>query len=199
MNFNKHGELEGRHSFLSPSKAYWLNDDDEQLVTRFRNSYATELGTILHDIARKHIKFGYKLNRNDRKSIQLDLLDKGIPGSVLDGLNFDAIFANLSAYVNDSIGFGMKPEVVLYYSDNCFGTTDAISYSEKERLLRIHDYKSGTTPAKMEQLMIYAALFCLEYRVRTTNFACELRIYQNSEIVILITKFKTGLRHFFWT
>lgn len=87
-------------------------------------------------------------------------------------------------YVNDAIGFGMSPEVVLYYSDNCFGTTDAIRWDEKHRFLRIHDLKTGVTPAHMEQLEIYAALFCLEYRMDPLTIKFELRLYQNNEIII---------------
>jgi hypothetical protein len=85
-------------------------------------------------------------------------------------------------YVNDAIGFKMKPEQVLYYSENCFGTADAIIF--RNNLLRIHDLKTGVTKAHMEQLEIYAALFCLEYKKRPSDIDMELRIYQNNEIVI---------------
>ena len=61
------------------------------------------------------------------------------------------------------------------------GTADAIAF--RNNFLRIHDYKSGTTPAKMEQLLVYAALFCLEYKVKPGEIETELRIYQNDEIV----------------
>jgi hypothetical protein len=37
----------------------------------------------------------------------------------------------------------------------------------------------------MDQLMIYAALFCLEYKKNPFDFATELRIYQNGEILIM--------------
>jgi hypothetical protein len=84
-------------------------------------------------------------------------------------------------YVNDAIGFRMTPEQPLFYSENCFGTADAICFRNK--LLRIHDYKSGVTPARMEQLEIYAALFCLEYRVKPSDIDIELRIYQLDEIL----------------
>ena len=90
-------------------------------------------------------------------------------------------------YVNDAIGFRMTPEVVLKYSDVCFGTADTIDFREKERLLRIHDYKSGTSPVSMDQLLIYAGLFYLEYHkrlnLRLDELEVELRIYQNNEIV----------------
>jgi hypothetical protein len=35
----------------------------------------------------------------------------------------------------------------------------------------------------MEQLEIYAALFCLEYKMQPTDIGMELRIYQNNEII----------------
>ena len=35
----------------------------------------------------------------------------------------------------------------------------------------------------MEQLIIYAALFCLNYNVKPGEMQSELRIYQNNEIL----------------
>lgn len=86
----------------------------------------------------------------------------------------------INLYVNDAIGYLMDPEVVLYYSDNCFGTADAISF--RNNLLRIHDLKTGEIPAHIEQLEIYAALFCLEYAYDPHDIEIELRIYQNNEV-----------------
>ena len=183
MNFEKHLNLKGRHALLSASSWRWMNDDPESLVKRLCGQYATDIGTILHDVAYKHIKHRIKMNKFDKKNVMLELLSNGIPGVVIDGINFDVMFENLMTYVNDGVGFKLEPEVVLYYSNNFFGTTDAIAYSERDRFLRIHDYKSGTTPAHMEQLLIYAALFCLEYRIKPTEFESELRIYQSNEIV----------------
>lgn len=74
----------------------------------------------------------------------------------------------------------MTPEQPLYFSDNCFGTADAISFRKNE--LRIHDLKTGSTPANLKQLEIYAALFCLEYNKDPTSIKIVLRIYQNNEI-----------------
>ena len=62
------------------------------------------------------------------------------------------------------------------------GTADAISFRNK--FLRIHDLKTGTRPVHIEQLEIYAALFCLEYKVKPTDIKIELRIYQNDEILV---------------
>ena len=88
-------------------------------------------------------------------------------------------------YVNDAIGFRMRPEQILYYSRFCFGTADAIAFDEKNQFLRIHDLKTGEVPAHMEQLLIYAALFCLEYNKKPEELGgIELRIYQNDQITV---------------
>ena len=84
-------------------------------------------------------------------------------------------------HVNDAIGYRMTPEQVLYYSENCFGTADAIKFSKD--FLRIHDLKTGDIPAHMQQLEIYTALFCLEYGIKPGDIGIELRIYQNNEIL----------------
>lgn len=62
------------------------------------------------------------------------------------------------------------------------GTADAISF--RNNFLRIHDLKTGTRPVHIEQLEIYAALFCLEYKVKPADIKIELRIYQNDEILV---------------
>ena len=101
MIFNAHSDLKGKHAFLSASKYHWIRYDEKRLAEVFRNSPAAERGTQLHALACQCIKLGVRLPRN-RKTLNL--------------------------YVNDAIGFGMTPEVPLYYSKNCFGTADAISY-----------------------------------------------------------------------
>lgn len=155
MNFNKHFELEGRHAFLSASKYHWINYDEDKLVETYSRHMAVRKGTELHEFAASAIKLGQKLPKSKK---------------------------TLNMYVNDAIGFKMTPEQVLRYSDNCFGTADAICF--RNGILRIHDLKTGVIPAHMEQLMIYAALFCLEYKVKPKDIQMELRLYQSDEIVI---------------
>jgi hypothetical protein len=185
VNFRRHSELEGKHAILSASSWRWINDDTESLTKRICSQYLSPIGTILHDIARKHIKHRIKLNKYDKKNVMLELVEQGVPAMVIDTINFDSMYENLMRYVNDGVAFKMTPEVVLQYSNNFFGTTDAINYNEESRFLRIHDYKSGTTPAHIEQLIIYAALFCLEYVIKPTSLSgCELRIYQGPEPII---------------
>ena len=79
----------------------------------------------------------------------------------------------------------MSPEVLLYYSPRCYGTPDAISY--ENGVLRIHDLKTGAAPVPpgaTKQLLIYAALFCLDYEVDPLELSeIHLRIYQNEEVM----------------
>ena len=171
MKFNKHSDLEGKHAFLGASQHAWLNYDVEHLEERWRNEKARLEGTELHALAENLIRKKVKLPKSTK---------------------------TLNAYVNDAIGYGMEPEVLLFYSNNCFGTADTIKYDEKKRLLRIHDYKSGVRPQYridketdeviLDQVRIYAALFCLEYDIKPSDIDFELRIYQNDEMFVDIPK-----------
>lgn len=158
MNFNKHYDLKGKHALLGGSNYHWINYTDERFDEVVYNMEAKERGTALHDYAETAIRLGRKQPKN------------------ADTIN---------AYVNDAIAYHMQPEVPLYYSDIAFGTADSISYDEHKKFLRIHDLKTGTiSPGHMEQLMIYAAYFCLEYGVNPEDIGIELRIYQNSEVIV---------------
>lgn len=154
MNFNNHLNLEGQHAFLGASKYHWINYDESKVAESYTKFLAAQKGTVLHEFAAQCIRLGQKLPKSKK---------------------------TLNRYVNDAIGYKMTPEQPLFYSKNCFGTTDAISF--RNRLLRIHDFKSGIVPAHMDQLEIYAALFCLEYKVKPGEIEIELRLYQNNEVL----------------
>ena len=178
MNFNKHLELRGRHALLSPSQPYWLDYSEEQLQQRFKSSYAQDLGTSLHELAETLISERIRLKKTDITVPTVHLIRSGIPRAAFD-MNY--LYPNFMRYVNDAIGYRMIPEQILYFSDECFGTADTISF--RDNFLRIHDYKSGSTRAKMEQLVIYTALFCLEYNHKPGDLSgIELRLYQNEEV-----------------
>ena len=179
MNFTNHKELVGKHSMLAPSQPYWLNYSEDQLFQKFVSNYAQSMGTLLHELAETLIKNGIKIKKTDKTMVLVHLLKNGIPRAAID---LDRIYNNFMTYVNDAVGFKLTPEQPLVYSEYCFGTADAISFRNNQ--LRIHDYKSGTLPAKMEQLMVYAALFCLEYRIKPSEIQMELRIYQNDDCLI---------------
>ena len=183
MIFNTHSDLEGKHAVLAASKYSWLGYTDDQLWKAYVNSFSSDIGTLIHSYAKDKIVYRQKMedNQSEKNALMLHLLKNKIPHSVIP---LDMIFYNLMAYVNDAIGFKMTPELVLYYSPFIFGTADSISYARG--VLRIHDLKTGTMPAKMEQLMIYAALFYLEYKSRVpfNKSRTELRIYQNQEVIV---------------
>ena len=171
----------GSHALLGGSRYSWLNYDNEKLFDYLTSSYAATIGTLIHELAAKLIRNQIKVSKNDaRKMIMLYLLENKVPRSVID---LERYLENFVAYVNDAIGYGMRPEQILRYSENAFGTADAILYNEKKRFLRIHDYKSGVTQPNLHQLEIYAAFFCLEYRIAPKDISIELRIYWNSEVI----------------
>lgn len=95
-----------------------------------------------------------------------------------EGIVQDNETTTVGLYINQCIQFKMKPEVVLFYSPNSFGTVDAISY--RYRVLRISDLKTGVSRTSEHQLEVYAALFCLEYGIDPFSIRrIELRIYQD--------------------
>lgn len=183
MLWNDHSRdiPKGSHAFLGASKYSWLNYDEEDLELAWKRSFAQTMGTSLHELAAGLIENRIKLSSRDTHLVLYHLLEDGIPRSVI---NLDTIMANLIPYVADGIGYRMKVEQPLVYSENVFGTADSIIFDDKKSLLRIHDYKSGTTPAHLEQLEIYAALFCLEYEFKPGEIEFELRIYQNGDQLI---------------
>lgn len=151
MNFNQHWDLKSKHAFLSGSNHHWINYDEDRLREVYKNVKAKEEGTQLHAFAAVAIE----------KRIKLAPLKRA-----------------LNMFVNDAIGFGMTPEQVLYYSDNCFGTADAILFNND--ILRIHDLKTGITRVSFNQLDIYSAMFCLEYGIDPYTIIIQERIYQNN-------------------
>jgi hypothetical protein len=155
MNFNDHSRLEGLHAFLSASKYHWINYDEEKLIHTFTKFQAIQRGTDLHALACQCIALGVKLPKTK---------------------------STLNLYVNDAIGFKMQTEQILYYSDNCFGTADTICF--RKNFLRIHDYKSGETTASIKQLLVYNALFCLEYNIKPIEIETELRLYQSDKVIV---------------
>lgn len=156
MIFNSHSELSGKHAFLSPSNYHWLNYSDQKLEARFAAAQSAQRGTDLHKLAHEAIRLGVKLSRTTK---------------------------SLATYVNDAISYNMRCEQPLFYSDNCFGTADTISFRRGK--LRIHDLKTGIVQASFHQLEVYAALFCLEYGIDPFDIDIELRIYQKEDIRLL--------------
>lgn len=155
MNFNTHSALVGKHAFLSPSNYHWINYDEQKLTAKWHLSAAAAYGTALHEYAHQAIRLKIKQPKSNK---------------------------TIYAYINDAIGYKMVSEQPLYYSDNCFGTADTISFYKNK--LRIHDLKTGRGKTSEHQLEVYAALFCLEYGISPFTIDIELRIYQNDNVYI---------------
>lgn len=157
MSLRKNTKIIGQHAFLSPSSYHWLEYDEEKLRRVWFQRQQAIRGDKLHQFAQQAIELGVRQADNG---------------------------TTLSMYINDAIGFRMEAEVPLYYSDDCFGTADAACF--RDHTLRIHDLKTGVTPADMKQLKIYAAIFCLDYKINPRDITIILRIYQNDAIEELI-------------
>ena len=158
MKFYDHKNLTGLHAPFTASQSSWLRYDDDKVLEVYANKKAAEMGTRLHEWAAETIKLGLKQSKSKK---------------------------TICAYVNDAIGYKMDTEVVLFYSERFFGTADAISF--RNGVLRIHDLKTGKVgkiESHMEQLEVYAALFCLEYKVKPGDIQIELRVYKNDEVVV---------------
>ena len=154
MRFNKHLRFEGEHAFLSPSSYHWVNYSEARLTERWTTARAAMLGVAQHEYASKEIEAG----------------------------NLSQHTGTLGMFINDAIEHQMVPEQMLFYSENCFGTADAISF--RYRKLRIFDLKTGVSKASVRQLEVYAALFCFEYDKDPHEIKIELRIYQDNEVRI---------------
>lgn len=191
MSSNDFSYLKGTHSLLSPSSYRWRNYDAEAMLRMFKGKYASTIGTCLHRFAESRIRHGIKLTRYEKNDALIAVLDNPeIKGTEIDiyryvvyQMDFGNVYTNLMNYVNDAIGFRMEPEVFLYFSNYCYGTADALKFNEKDGFLRIHDLKTGLTPAAMDQLDIYAGLYCLSNNIKPSSIQTELRIYQGNDII----------------
>lgn len=154
MRFNKHLDLAGEHAFLSPSQYHWVNYTPERLIERWTTAQASVYGVMQHEYAHREIREG----------------------------NLSTLVGTIGLYINDAIKYRMTCEQILYYSENCFGTADTISF--RYNILRIHDLKTGVIKGSVHQLEVYAALFCLEYDKDPFEIKMELRIYQDNQVIV---------------
>ena len=162
MKFNNHYNLAGLHAPFTASQSAWLRYDDDKAREVYERKKAAARGTRLHEWAKETIDLGIKQPKSKK---------------------------TLYEYVNDGIGFKMSTEVVLFYSDRFFGTADTISFRQDKKsgryILRIHDLKTGEVgnPEKhFEQLKVYAALFCLEYKQKPRDIDIVLGVYKKDEV-----------------
>ena len=201
MILNEHSDLRGKHAIFSPSQPSFFNCDPNDFVTRLVNKYRAQLGTDIHEWVSIRIKRCHKITSNKDLLNSIDdfifkkYYDERSDRVTKEGQRilvclkrmvkqYPEMLDTIRAYVNDAIGYKMYTEVVLYYTQDFFGTADTLIFNEKERLLRIHDLKTGVSVAHIEQLMGYAALFCLEQHIDPLSISYELCIYQGNDILV---------------
>lgn len=153
MEWIPHWNLQGKHAFLSPSGYSWLGYDEDKMARSYENKQNTARGTALHELASQLIMSKTELAPKKKA---------------------------LNLFVNDCIRDNMSSEVLLYYSDYCFGTADGIKWDSDNNELRIYDLKTGVSKPSFKQLDIYAALFCLEYGVNPKKITIIQRLYQGN-------------------
>lgn len=147
---------ENDHAIFGASKSAWLNYSVERMIEVYSSDKASKVGTELHALAAELI----------RKKIMLPK---------------DPVTLNM--YVNDCIFYDLRPEERLYYSEEFYGTADAIGVTDG--VLRVFDLKTGKHKASPRQLLIYVVFFLLEYGMFPSDFdEIEIRIYQNDSVEI---------------
>lgn len=169
FDFYDHHDLRDQHAYLSASKHSWVNYDDEHMRTVYFNELMKKRGTEMHAYAEMANRLGIRQRGNK---------------------------VTIDKFINDGLDYDMKAEVVLYYSRNCFGTTDLIGYDKRKNLVRIFDLKNGKIPVtKFDQLHIYGALFCLEYKFDPMKLDFDFRLYQNDGILVDDEYTNEDIRH----
>lgn len=187
------------HAPFPPSQPSWVRYTDAQVIEAFKNKYRSDIGTEIHEWASHQIILGSKPSgiREVERGVKTHIYEKYMVdtsktydprvGSIfLDHLRYlpGEAYLSVKMFVCDSIGFRMESEQKLSVSKVIEGTADAVRFYPKDNLLRISDLKTGSRPAKIEQVFIYAALYCYENRLDPLKTNFEARIYQNGEIYI---------------
>ena len=193
FSFNKHDDLRGTHALFSPSQSAWLRYDEEKVIDRVRSQMRAPVGSEIHEYAAQSIDRSHK--KGNLRVIEQEIEDYIYTKyKTLKNLTYGELLINhlgyipkevfeaVKCYINDGIGYKMITEQPLVYSKRIYGTADTIIF--RNNLLRIHDLKTGSHEADIEQLEIYAALFCLEYDIKPGDIDYELRIYHMDGLVV---------------
>ena len=194
MSLTENSKLLGQHALFSPSQPSWLNYSDEEFISKLTSKYKSNLGTEIHEWSAVQIALGHKVSslREIYKDVETHIYEKyysleyGLSSfglTLLKNLKYlpEETFGTIKNYINDCVGLKMETEVLIDFTDNFFGTADALRFDDKG--LKIFDLKTGSMPAKIEQPLIYASLYLLKNRLDPKNVPVELRIYQNNDIL----------------
>lgn len=196
MIWKTHLDIKNTHALFSASQHSWLNYDDDQIRAKRVNANRAMIGTLLHAFCHKQIVTSDRIRSVSEaigrfKTFVTNLYwdekedclkQEGV--KIMTAIKFvpKEMYLSVMMFINDAIGFHMESEKELKYSDVLYGTADAISFNNSE--LRVHDLKTGLKPIEdPTQLVIYCALFCLDYKVSPEQ--CKriiVCVYQNGEI-----------------
>lgn len=176
---------DGWHAMFSGSKHSWANwspeDVKDKVIARVSSEDARTIGTIIHAEAATNIRNKTIIPRKDVAEFLITraILLGGIPRKEFDPKVY---VNNFYHYCNDAIKLGMSAEFKIKpFSDSLYfgGTADALKFEDGK--LIIFDLKTGSNNVSMEQLLIYAAFFCLEYGIRPGDIQTTLKIYQENK------------------
>ena len=179
------------HAIFSPSQPAWANYDDEQLINAYCNAHRAELGTDIHEWSSIQVKLKNKISniKEIEKGVKTYIYQKyeNAPeyrSALLTHMGYlpHEIYPTVKLFVNDSIGYRMDSEEKVIYSDLFWGKSDSIKF--EDNLLRVFDLKTGSRQAKVTQLLVYSALYCLQEHIKPNEIEIETRIYQNGEVII---------------
>lgn len=187
MQWKDYSYLKNRHAVLAPSNPSWTNYDDEKLISVYENNQKKIEGTELHAWAEEVVSSIHLTKElvafRSKRLFKIDIDEIRKLGEQNPLVRNSRAKETVYMYINDAVKFDMIAEQPLAYDNKfCFGTADAIQFDGQ--LLRIHDLKTGETPAHMDQLIKYAALFCLDYGWDPVLLMFELRIYQIDQVMI---------------
>ena len=189
MNSQAFLTLQLEHAPFSPSQPVWLNYNDDDLIESFKNKHRAELGTEIHEWCSVQLQLMQTVSspRAAEKGIKTHIFEKysSVPDYrdvLIFSMDFlpSSVFGTVKAFVNDSVDLRMKSEETISYSPLFWGTADAIRHANDE--VYIFDLKTGTRAAKPDQLLVYAALYHLQEKLKPERTRTEIRIYQNNEI-----------------
>lgn len=141
------------HATFSPSDKTWLNYDREKIRQRVVAARAVQRGTELHELAEHCIRMKTPLDPSN-----------GV----------------ISTYVRDCIEYDMNTEVQMMYSEDIGGTADALHYDQAANRLYVFDLKTGDRKTSINQVIIYAALWCLTNYHNALSMTFDLRIYSKT-------------------
>lgn len=180
------------HALFSPSQPSWLNYDADQIISAYCNAHRAELGTEIHEWSSIQIKLKNRVSniKEIEKGVKTHIYDKYAKtpeyrDMLLSNIYYlpGEIYPTVKLFVNDCIGYRMQSEQKVGYSEFFWGTADAIRCVDNR--LQVFDLKTGTRPAKMTQLCVYAALYCLQEHMKPDQLSeIETRIYQMGEVIV---------------